>query len=64
MNEWINIGIEMPPYNEPVLVTDGELYEIRRMKLAKEIRYWDTNGENLNSSATHWMPLPELPETK
>ena len=63
-NEWIMISTEHPPFNKPVLVSDGDSQQIRiLMKDKKGIKLWETdhNG-NLKYSVSHWMLLPEPPQ--
>jgi hypothetical protein len=62
MTEWIHVGIEYPPLDKSVLVTDGESFQIRILRKDKKIKYWETSSiDGLKYNASYWMPLPDLP---
>lgn len=61
--EWIPIGLQYPPYNKPVLVSDGKSYQIRILRLRKGLKFWESfSNNNMTYSASHWMPLPKVPK--
>lgn len=38
-NKWKDIGIEYPPYDKPVLVTDGKYHQIRTLRIKDGLKY-------------------------
>ena len=60
--KWKLIGIEYPPFDEVVLVTDGQSYQLRILRLDKDdTKYWESlMWNNSYFSASHWIKLPEL----
>lgn len=63
MNKWISVkDIKFsPPYNKPVIVTDGKIVDIASFRFIDgHLKAWDKN--KLKSGVTHWMMLPNLPQ--
>ena len=61
--EWTLIAIEYPPYDKPVLVSDGKSHQIRILRLRDGMKFWESlSTNNMTYSVTHWMPLPEPPK--
>lgn len=59
---WIQLALVYPPFDKPVLVSDGESCQIRTLKYDGKAKYWSTDHKNnMKFSASYWMPLPELP---
>lgn len=57
--KWKYIGIEYPPFDVPVLVTDGKIYQVRTLKKDKKLKYWVHDHEK-DFRADYWMPFPFL----
>lgn len=63
MSEWILMAERYPPYDKPVLVTDGDYCQIRTLRFKEGIKLWTTDHKNkMTYSVSHWMPLPEPPK--
>lgn len=65
MSEWISVKDKLPDELEEVLVFDGNAIStayISWYEYDKTPR-WQSDG-SLSFTATHWMPLPNLPDDK
>ena len=63
--EWVMVAREYPPYDKPVLITDGKLQQICTFRINEGIKYWEVISNNsININPTHWRYLPELPDVK
>ncbi len=59
--DWIQCSERMPDYDSEVIVTDGNyVWRDKCYDFGDGLCFYDDN----DSSATHWMPLPEIPEVK
>ena len=69
MAEWIRKAKELPPKNELVLAYVHQLGHRPYMQTVRLIEFADSNlfvdiyGRTV-SNVSHWMPLPEPPESK
>lgn len=62
-DRWVNIGIEYPPHDKLVLVTDGDNYNVTVLRIKKDQIFWHCLCNNSPTlKITHWMLLPELPK--
>lgn len=62
-NDWINIGIKYPPYDKPVLVTDGNIIQIMTLRYKDGFKYWSAEYEVKRFiHVRYWMELPEAPK--
>ena len=68
--KWVPVTEQLPEYMENVLVTDGvfsgmgwrDYYDCHGTKPRED--YWIAPSTNVNElGITHWMPLPEPPES-
>ena len=61
VSDWIQCSERMPEYDSEVIVTDGNyVWRDKCYDFGDGLCFYDDN----DSSATHWMPLPEMPEVK
>ena len=64
MSEWISVEDNFPPVNEKVLLLD----EYRTYYVGYVSRFHDefytSYNDDIEYVITHWMPLPEPPESK
>ena len=61
VSDWIPCSERMPEYDSEVIVTDGNyVWRDKCYDFGDGLCFYDDN----DSSATHWMPLPEMPEVK
>ena len=61
VSEWIPCSERMPEYDSEVIVTDGNyVWRDKCYDFGDGLCFYDDN----DSSATHWIPLPEMPEVK
>ena len=59
--DWVKCSERMPEYDSEVIVTDGNyVWRDKCYDFGDGLCFYDDN----DSSATHWMPLPEIPEVK
>ena len=60
-SDWIPCSERMPEYDSEVIVTDGNyVWRDKCYDFGDGLCFYDDN----DSSATHWIPLPEMPEVK
>lgn len=59
---WIHIGIQCPPFDKPILVSDGKSCEVRTFRLFEGRKAWFTDSESPIHDASWWRYLPELPK--
>ena len=62
MNEWISVRDRMPEDDTYVLVYSGGRYQVAA-HTSDNGNCWYQNGRYF-MVATHWMPLPEPPNTE
>ena len=61
VSDWIPCIERMPEYDSEVIVTDGNyVWRDKCYDFGDGLCFYDDN----DSSATHWMPLPDMPEVK
>ena len=61
VSDWIPCSERMPEYDSEVIVTDGNyVWRDKCYDFGDGLCFYDDN----DSSATHWMPLPDMPEVK
>ena len=61
VSDWIQCSERMPEYDSEVIVTDGNyVWRDKCYDFGDGLCFYDDN----DSSATHWMQLPEIPEVK
>ena len=61
VSDWIQCSERMPEYDSEVIVTDGNyVWRDKCYDFGDGLCFYDDN----DSSATHWMPLPDMPEVK
>ena len=61
VSDWIQCSERMPEYDSEVIVTDGNyVWRDKCYDFGDGLCFYDDN----DSSATHWIPLPEMPEVK
>ena len=61
VSDWIPCSERMPEYDSEVIVTDGNyVWRDKCYDFGDGLCFYDDN----DSSATHWIPLPEMPEVK
>ena len=61
VSDWIPCSERMPEYDSEVIVTDGNyVWRDKCYDFGDGLCFYDDN----DSSATHWMSLPEIPEVK
>ena len=61
VTDWIQCSERMPEYDSEVIVTDGNyVWRDKCYDFGDGLCFYDDN----DSSATHWIPLPEMPEVK
>ena len=59
--DWVKCSERMPEYDSEVIVTDGNyVWRDKCYDFGDGLCFYDDN----DSSATHWMPLPEMPQVK
>ena len=59
VSDWIQCSERMPEYDSEVIVTDGNyVWRDKCYDFGDGLCFYDDN----DSSATHWMPLPYMPE--
>lgn len=65
--EWINVSEELPPKFEQVLVAYTDIYRTKFVMIAArgdfETWYAGSNMITLRGTVTHWMPLPDHPDS-
>jgi hypothetical protein len=63
-DDWILFHEEHPPYDKPILTTNGKYYEIRIFRVRNNLKYWESLslGEIPNFQVDYWRFLPELPK--
>ena len=58
---WVKCSERMPEYDSEVIVTDGNyVWRDKCYDFGDGLCFYDDN----DSSATHWTPLPYMPEVK
>ena len=61
VSDWIPCSERRPEYDSEVIVTDGNyVWCDKCYDFGDGLCFYNDN----DSSATHWMPLPEMPEVK
>ena len=61
VSDWIACSERMPEYDSEVIVTDGNyVWRDKCYDFGDGLCFYDDN----DSSATHWIQLPEMPEVK
>ena len=61
VSDWIQCSERMPEYDSEVIVTGGNyVWRDKCYDFGDGLCFYDDN----DSSATHWMPLPYMPEVK
>ena len=61
VSDWIQCSERMPEYDSEVIVTDGNyVWRDKCYDFGDGLCFYDDN----DSSATNWMPLPDMPEVK
>ena len=61
VSDWIPCSERMPEYDSEVIVTDGNyVWRDKCYDFGDGLCFYDDN----DSSATHWIQLPEMPEVK
>ena len=61
VSDWIQCSERMPEYDSEVIVTDGNyVWRDKCYDFGDGLCFYDDN----DSSATHWMQLPDMPEVK
>ena len=61
VSDWIPCSERMPEYDSEVIVTDGNyVWRDKCYDFGDGLCFYDDN----DSSATHWMQLPDMPEVK
>ena len=61
VSDWIPCSERMPEYDSEVIVTDGNyVWRDKCYDFGDGLCFYDDN----DSSATHWIPLPGMPEVK
>ena len=58
MTEWIRIAEELPNHSDNVLAFDPD----EGVVMASYLNTW--SGDLYRIEPTHWMPLPEPPQTE
>ena len=60
-SDWAICSERMPEYDSEVIVTDGNyVWRDKCYDFGDGLCFYDDN----DSRATHWMPLPDMPEVK
>jgi len=65
MPEWISVKDRMPEDGKEVLFCDGSSIMVGRYN--GDEKFWELTDANMIAYAvdiTHWMPLPEPPESE
>mgnify|MGYP003611479202 FL=1 len=61
VSDWIPCSERMPEYDSEVIVENGNyILNDKCYDFGDGLCFYDDN----DSSVTHWMPLPEMPEVK
>ena len=63
MTNWISVKEKLPNHNQEVLATNGKTISICWADIGSHNYLFMINVHNQFTNITHWMPLPELPET-
>lgn len=66
IDKWISVEDRLPDYYKPVLVICNNTPSMNIVWLASDgdrYFYTELNSDRIISNVTHWMPLPEPPQT-
>lgn len=65
LGAWISVDDRLPPFDEAVLAHyanwGGHGKNMLVARYVKVLGWWDIRRDKSMSGATHWMPLPEVP---
>jgi Protein of unknown function (DUF551) len=62
---WISVEDRLPELGESVLIWDGQCRRVGfYLKTGEYYYYWESTDDEYPLDITHWMPLPEPPETE
>ena len=59
---WISVADELPPCQEDVLLWSSVFDDVFKGFRFKDNLYYIYDDDDYWHSATHWMPLPEMPK--